>query len=87
MFSVPVRTPETMEVRLIFISRNAVISSAVSSRPLGRITVCRSPEATVRAMLTASRNGWVMLRINQAVINTPESKIPAIAIHKVMRVS
>ncbi len=86
MVSVPLRTPETMRVRLPFISWSAPISSAVSSRPLTVIVVCKSPAATLRAIITACASGRVMLRTSQKVIRMLAISVSAIVISSIVRV-
>ncbi|MOA56437.1 hypothetical protein D3C78_1804170 [compost metagenome] len=68
-----------MRVRLTFISCNARINPAVSSRPAMVKRDCKSPAATVRAMFTACASGRVMLRISHQVTSSPAASVSVMA--------
>ncbi len=79
MVSVPVRTCPTMPTRLSFMSLSACISWPVSSAELTRMSLLRSPAATVRATFTAAPIGTVIERVLNQPIRPPASIAAAVS--------
>jgi hypothetical protein len=65
------RTRLTTSAKFACISRSAASSSPISSDLSGRISVDRSPVATVRATSTARTSGCVMVRLNAIAPPSP----------------